>query len=195
MVDLEPLEESDAETLKELIHRHYQLTQSAVAWRLLSGWKDTLGLTPEQVITDIKLAGDAEARFKLELLQGQMDTLDEGVQAEITQKIIAGDWQGAMATMTTAMQQHATNNPIKFTATFGNMRYINGAWIPTGPAGTSTSKAAPVSSTRAAGGFVGAGSQTIIVNMPSGANGTEVVNALRRYQRANGPLDRGWVPQ
>jgi len=40
MVDLDPLEERDAEQLKELIHRHYQLTQSAVAWRLLSGWKD-----------------------------------------------------------------------------------------------------------------------------------------------------------
>ncbi|MGH7785569.1 MAG: glutamate synthase large subunit [Candidatus Binatia bacterium] len=40
MVDLDPLDERDAEQLKELIHRHYQLTQSAVAWRILSGWKD-----------------------------------------------------------------------------------------------------------------------------------------------------------
>ncbi len=40
MVDLDPLEAEDAEHLKELIHRHYQLTQSAVAWRVLSGWKD-----------------------------------------------------------------------------------------------------------------------------------------------------------
>jgi glutamate synthase domain-containing protein 3 len=39
-VDLDPLDERDAEQLKELIHRHYQLTQSAVAWRILSGWKD-----------------------------------------------------------------------------------------------------------------------------------------------------------
>jgi glutamate synthase domain-containing protein 3 len=42
MVDLDPLEEADAERLKELIHRHYQLTQSAVAWRVLSGWKDSV---------------------------------------------------------------------------------------------------------------------------------------------------------
>ena len=42
MVDLDPLEETDAEQLKDLIHRHYQLTQSAVAWRVLSGWKDTV---------------------------------------------------------------------------------------------------------------------------------------------------------
>jgi glutamate synthase domain-containing protein 2/glutamate synthase domain-containing protein 3 len=38
MVDLDPLDD-DADTLKELIHRHYQLTQSAVAWRILSDWK------------------------------------------------------------------------------------------------------------------------------------------------------------
>jgi glutamate synthase domain-containing protein 3 len=42
MVDLEPVDEHDIETLKELLHRHYQLTQSAVAWRMLSGWKDAL---------------------------------------------------------------------------------------------------------------------------------------------------------
>jgi glutamate synthase domain-containing protein 2/glutamate synthase domain-containing protein 3 len=40
MVDLDPLEETDIERLRELIHRHYQLSQSAVAWRVLSGWKD-----------------------------------------------------------------------------------------------------------------------------------------------------------
>ena len=40
MVDLDPLEARDAEQLKELVQRHHQLTQSAVAWRILSGWKD-----------------------------------------------------------------------------------------------------------------------------------------------------------
>jgi glutamate synthase domain-containing protein 2/glutamate synthase domain-containing protein 1/glutamate synthase domain-containing protein 3 len=42
-VDLDALDDRDAEQLKELIHRHYQLTQSAVAWRILSGWKDYVG--------------------------------------------------------------------------------------------------------------------------------------------------------
>jgi len=42
-VDLDPLDERDAEQLKELIHRHYQLTQSAVASRLLSGWQEYVG--------------------------------------------------------------------------------------------------------------------------------------------------------
>ena len=35
-----PLEPPGAEQVGELTHRHYQLTQSAVAWRILSGWKD-----------------------------------------------------------------------------------------------------------------------------------------------------------
>jgi glutamate synthase domain-containing protein 3 len=42
MVDLDPLDDDDAVRLKDLIHRHYQLTQSAVAWRVLSGWKDAV---------------------------------------------------------------------------------------------------------------------------------------------------------
>jgi len=40
MVDIEPLDERDAETVHTLVRRHYDYTQSAVAWRLLSGWKD-----------------------------------------------------------------------------------------------------------------------------------------------------------
>ena len=43
MVDLDPPEARDVEQLKALIQRHYQLTQSAVAWRILSGWKDYEG--------------------------------------------------------------------------------------------------------------------------------------------------------
>jgi len=42
MVDLDPLDDDDVVRLKDLIHRHYQLTQSAVAWRVLSGWKDAV---------------------------------------------------------------------------------------------------------------------------------------------------------
>jgi glutamate synthase domain-containing protein 3 len=40
MVDLEALDGADAERLKELIHQHYTYTQSARAWRILSGWKE-----------------------------------------------------------------------------------------------------------------------------------------------------------
>jgi glutamate synthase domain-containing protein 3 len=40
MVEIEPLDEKDAETVHALIRRHYDYTQSAVAWRVLSGWKE-----------------------------------------------------------------------------------------------------------------------------------------------------------
>jgi glutamate synthase domain-containing protein 2/glutamate synthase domain-containing protein 1/glutamate synthase domain-containing protein 3 len=41
MVELDPMEEQDFATIKDLIHRHYEYTESTVAWRILSGWKDT----------------------------------------------------------------------------------------------------------------------------------------------------------
>ena len=40
MVALEPLDETDRPRVKELIHQHYTYTQSALAWRILSGWKE-----------------------------------------------------------------------------------------------------------------------------------------------------------
>lgn len=43
MVDIVPLDEEDAETVHDLIRRHYAYTHSAVAWRVLSGWKDYIG--------------------------------------------------------------------------------------------------------------------------------------------------------
>ncbi len=42
MVDLVPLDECDIAQLHDLIRRHYEYTQSAVAWRVLSGWKEHL---------------------------------------------------------------------------------------------------------------------------------------------------------
>ncbi|HJQ83637.1 MAG TPA: hypothetical protein VKA21_06155, partial [Candidatus Binatia bacterium] len=42
MVELEPLDERDRAAVKELIQRHFDYTHSAVAWRLLSGWRDTV---------------------------------------------------------------------------------------------------------------------------------------------------------
>ena len=38
-VEIDPLEASDIELLHDLVKRHYEYTQSAQAWRLLSGWK------------------------------------------------------------------------------------------------------------------------------------------------------------
>jgi glutamate synthase (NADPH) large chain len=39
MVALEPLDVEDLQRLRSLVHRHYQRTMSALAWRVLSGWK------------------------------------------------------------------------------------------------------------------------------------------------------------
>jgi glutamate synthase domain-containing protein 2/glutamate synthase domain-containing protein 1/glutamate synthase domain-containing protein 3 len=39
MVEVDPVDEKDAETIHALVRRHYEYTQSAVAWRVLSGWK------------------------------------------------------------------------------------------------------------------------------------------------------------
>jgi glutamate synthase (NADPH/NADH) large chain len=40
MVELDPLDEQDVATVRALVQRHYDFTQSAVAWRVLSGWKE-----------------------------------------------------------------------------------------------------------------------------------------------------------
>ncbi|MGD0949774.1 MAG: glutamate synthase large subunit [Candidatus Binatia bacterium] len=42
MVEIDPLDEADAEAIQALVRRHYEYTQSAVAWRVLSGWKQRL---------------------------------------------------------------------------------------------------------------------------------------------------------
>jgi len=39
MVELDPMEEHDLATVKELLHRHYEYTESTVAWRILSAWQ------------------------------------------------------------------------------------------------------------------------------------------------------------
>ncbi len=40
MVELEALDEEDAKLVHDLVRRHYDLTESALGWRILSGWKD-----------------------------------------------------------------------------------------------------------------------------------------------------------
>jgi len=40
MVGLDPLDDEDTKVVHDLIRRHYDLTESALAWRVLSGWKE-----------------------------------------------------------------------------------------------------------------------------------------------------------
>jgi glutamate synthase (ferredoxin) len=42
MVALEPPDEGDLATVRALVQRHFDYTHSQVAWRLLSGWRDTV---------------------------------------------------------------------------------------------------------------------------------------------------------
>jgi glutamate synthase domain-containing protein 2/glutamate synthase domain-containing protein 1/glutamate synthase domain-containing protein 3 len=42
MVGLEKVGKKDEEALKNLIQRHYNYTQSSVAWKILSGWKENI---------------------------------------------------------------------------------------------------------------------------------------------------------
>ena len=39
MVEIDPVDEHDVERIHDLVRRHYEYTQSAVAWRVMSGWK------------------------------------------------------------------------------------------------------------------------------------------------------------
>ncbi|HSD09923.1 MAG TPA: glutamate synthase-related protein, partial [Candidatus Binatia bacterium] len=40
MVGLDPLDDRDLKTVHDLVRRHYDLTESKLAWRVLSGWKE-----------------------------------------------------------------------------------------------------------------------------------------------------------
>ncbi len=40
MVGLDPLDDRDLESVHTLVRRHYDLTESSLAWRILSGWKE-----------------------------------------------------------------------------------------------------------------------------------------------------------
>jgi glutamate synthase (ferredoxin) len=42
MVELDRPDEQDLATVRSLLQRHVEYTHSQVAWRLLSGWKDTV---------------------------------------------------------------------------------------------------------------------------------------------------------
>ena len=39
MVEIEPMSDEDQARVHELVRHHFDYTQSAVAWRILSGWK------------------------------------------------------------------------------------------------------------------------------------------------------------
>lgn len=77
---------------------------------------DSLGLLPEDLETRYKLSGDEEAKLKLGLLQGAIDSLDKDVQAKVTQQIIVGDYQGALATVQAGFNRNPPTVPTEVEA-------------------------------------------------------------------------------
>ena len=69
--------------------------------------RDALGLMPEDIETRYELSGTAEAQLKLDLLQGSIDGLPENKEIRVTQKIIAGDYEGALR----IIQNYYDDNP------------------------------------------------------------------------------------
>jgi len=56
MVELESLDETDLSLVRTLVHRHWQRTQSALAWRVLSGWKAASRTLVKVMPKDLKRA-------------------------------------------------------------------------------------------------------------------------------------------
>ena len=59
MVELLQLDGEDLSQLRTLVHRHYQLTTSALAWRVLSGWRQWSGRFVKVLPTDYRKVLDA----------------------------------------------------------------------------------------------------------------------------------------
>ena len=72
-----------------------------------------LGLLPEDIETRYKLSGDEEAQGKIQLLQTAIDNLPDDVQTTVTQQIITGDYQGALATVNNYYSNHPATIPTK----------------------------------------------------------------------------------
>jgi hypothetical protein len=69
----------------------------------------SLGLLPEDIETRYKLSGDEEAKLRIGLLQTAIENLPKDVQTQVTQKILVGDYQGALNVINTYYaNNHAT---------------------------------------------------------------------------------------
>lgn len=165
------------------------MVQSGMTDAQANAYLDTLGLTPEQVLTEIKLAGDADAKFRLGFLQGQMDDLDEGVQAEVRQQIIMGDYQGALATAQNGMQNQANRNPITQPIKFAFASGLPSPFPVGGrPAGKAAPGTAPAGMAVAAPAAYTAPVTNITVTLPAGSTPSTTLAAIRRYQRLGGDM-------
>jgi hypothetical protein len=74
----------------------------------VNGLRKSLGLTAKDWDARFKLAGTEEARVKIGLLQGSINSLPKDVQTRVNQQIIKGDYVGAVSTI----QGYYNRNPL-----------------------------------------------------------------------------------
>lgn len=166
-----------------------QLKAAGLTTEQIKTYQHTLGLTPAQVLTAIKLSGDAEAKAKLTLITDQLKLLDKPYQMKITQQILAGDYIGAARTAQQGTQAYMNEHPVKVPVIAvlggrlkqGNSQDLAQPVIDKHPEipgiqlqSVEGPTAAPLSLTN------------VTVNMPAGVNGNDVVRAVRRHQARNG---------
>lgn len=80
----------------EAFLRDYLVNTLGVAADKVDGYIQQLGLTPDQVNTEIKLSGVEQARQQLQVLQGDFDSLPAEKRSEIYAAISRNDWTGAL---------------------------------------------------------------------------------------------------
>lgn len=165
--------------------------QAGLTDQQIRDYQETLGLTDEDITTAIRLSGDVEARFRLQLMQGALDKLDEGAQAEIYALIAEGKYQEADRRLTELTKprdmyvwaQAAGWKGVPFK-------------VPPGaaPAGTSVTAAGAVPmvgvNAQAAGTpvVVSVPAPTVTINLPAGSTPATTLTAIRRYQRLGGDM-------
>lgn len=166
-------------------------------------YQQTLGLTPAQVTTLVKLNGQEEARIQIDLLNLDLDSLeDRETVSRIQTLILQGDYIGARA----EIQRYYDRNPITLRLKAEGLGQMN-AWLQGGSRPTRSGAAAPSGNDGAAGraapfstpGLPAPGSTidvpvrmptsrngvSVVVNMPPGTDEYAVMSAIERYRRRN----------
>jgi hypothetical protein len=202
-----------ADTLKSRLQKELGLSESAAQDMI-----QRLGLMPKDIETRYKLSGDEEAKLKLQLLQGSIDHLDKDVQTVVQQRIIQGDYQGALAAMQAGIDRHGpltvsiqaapTNAASSVLAQIRTPAHASGGTIGPNEPVSLVGERGPELVSLPAGSRVHTASETagmladsggtavvynVTINAGIGANmadaGRLFVNEIKKYERTNGS---GW---
>lgn len=83
------------------------LRKAGFTEKQIEEYNTALGLTPKQIETTVKLAGQEEARLKLQALNADLDKLPSEVATRIRQDIITGDYTSALNKIQQYYNQHS----------------------------------------------------------------------------------------